>query len=125
MRVEWKAGVLESTRIGLMTSDSPDQFQLACDFDGDLHLFPRNLDEPDYQTRWQVWVIQADGSRTEAPLYSPVMCVNDGVVTNPLGTSGHQQVAGWFVDSLNASEIEISIDFGPAIRIRHPWRYKD
>ena len=107
-----------------MTSDSADQFHLACDFDGDLHLFPKNLDEPDYQHRWRVWVIQADGSRKEAPLYSPVMCVNDGVLTNPLGTSGHQQVDGWFVDSWNASEIEISIDSGPIIRIRHPWRHR-
>jgi len=30
-----------------MTSDSADRFQFACDYDGDLHLFPKNLDEPD------------------------------------------------------------------------------
>ena len=108
-----------------MTSDYTDQFQLVCDFDGDLHLFPKNLDEPDYHTRWRVWVIQADASRKEASLCTPVMCVNDGVVTNRLGTSGHQQVAGCFVDSLNASEIEISIASGPFVRIRHPWRYID
>ncbi len=105
-----------------MTSDSTDQFQLACDFDRALHLFPRNLDEPDYQTRWRVWILHSDGSRKEASLCTPVMCVNDGVVRNPLFPSGHRQVAGWFVDSLNASEIEISIDSGPFIRIRHPWR---
>ena len=103
-----------------MTSDSTDRFQFASDFDGDLHLFPKNLDEPDYQHHWEVWVILADGSRKEAPLYTPPMCVNDGVVTNPLGTSGHQQVAGWDVDFMNASEIEVIIDSGPAIRIRHP-----
>ncbi len=103
-----------------MTSDSADKFQFASDFDGDLHLFPKNLDEPDYQHRWQVWVIHSDSSRSEAPLCTPVMCVNDGEVTNPLGTSGHQQVAGWYVDFMNASEIEIIIDSGPAIRIRHP-----
>ena len=77
-----------------MTNDSADRFQFSSDFDGDLHLFPKTLDEPDYQTRWRVWVIQADGSRKEASLCTPVMCVVDGVVANPLGTSGHQQVAG-------------------------------
>ena len=103
-----------------MKSDSADRFQFACDYDGDMHLFPRNLDEPDYQQRWHVWVIHSDGSRTEAPLYSPVMCVNDGVVTNPLGTSGHQKVAGWDVHFMDVPEIEIKIDSEPAIRIRHP-----
>jgi len=49
-----------------------------------------------------------------------MMCVNDGVVTNPLGQSEHKQVAGWYVDSLNASEIEIVLDSAPAICIRHP-----
>ena len=96
------------------------RFQFASDFDGDLHLFPGDLDEPDYQNRWKVWVIQTDGSRQMATLYTPPMCVNDGVVTNPLGADGHQQVAGWYVDFMNASEIEVIIDSGPAIRIRHP-----
>lgn len=103
-----------------MTGDMVDRFQFASDYDGDLHLFPRNLAEPDYRNRWEVWVILADGSRKGAPLYTPVMCVHDGEVTNPLGDSGHQQVAGWDVDFMNASEIEISIDSGPAFRIRHP-----
>jgi hypothetical protein len=103
-----------------MASDSADQFQFASDFDGDLHLFPKNLDEPDYQTRWRVWILHSDGSRSEAPLCSPMMCVNDGIVTNPHYTTGHREVAGWYVDSLNASEIEVSIDSGPVIRLRHP-----
>ena len=97
-----------------------DKFQFASDYDGDLHLFPKNLDEPDYQDRWEVWVILADGSRKKASLYTPPMCVNDGVVTNPLGTSGHQQVAGWDVDFMNSSEIEVIIDSEPPIRIQHP-----
>ena len=103
-----------------MTSDSTDRFQFASDYDGDLHLFPDDLDEPDYQHRWEVWVILADGNRKKASLYTPPMCVNDGVVSNPLGASGHQQVAGWDVDFMNASEIEIIIDSEPPIRIRHP-----
>ncbi len=103
-----------------MTNNSAGKFQFASDFDGDLHLFPKNLNEPDYQHRWHVWVIHSDSSRSEAPLCTPVMCVNDGEVTNPLGTSGHQQVAGWYVDFMNASKIEIIIDTRPAIRIRHP-----
>ena len=61
-----------------MTSVSADRFQFASDFDGDLHLFPKNLNEPDYQDRWEVWVILADGSRKKAPLFTPPMCVNDG-----------------------------------------------
>ena len=103
-----------------MTSESADRFQFASDFDGDLHLFPRNLDETNYQHRWHVWVILSDGSRKEAPLCSPVMCVSDGKVTNPLGETGHRQVAGWEVDLMYASEIEIIIDSEPVIRIRHP-----
>ena len=85
-----------------------------------MHLFPRNLDEPDYQDRWEVWVILADGNRKMAPLCTPVMCVNDGKVTNPLGTSGHRQVAGWDVDFMNSAEIEVIIDSQPAILIRDP-----
>ncbi len=65
-------------------------------------------------------MIQSDGSRKEAPLCTPVMCVNNGEVTNPLGSSEHQKVAGWDVDFMYASEIEIIIDSGPVIRIRHP-----
>ena len=103
-----------------MPGDSSDQFQFASDIDGDLHLFSKTLDYPDYQNRWQVWVIHTDGIRSEAPLRSPMMCVNEGIATNPHGLSGHQQVAGWYVDSLNASEIEIVIDSAPAIRIRQP-----
>ena len=72
----------------------PIRFQFASDFDGDLHLFPKNLNEPDYERRWQVWVILSDGERKEAPVCTPVMCVVDGKVTNPLGDSGHQKVAG-------------------------------
>jgi hypothetical protein len=103
-----------------MLGDFPDLFQFASDLDGDLHLFPKNLDEPDYQHRWQVWVLHPDGTRNEAPLCSPMMCVNDGVVTNPHGLSGHQEVAGWWVDFFNSSEIEIAIDSEKVIRIRHP-----
>ena len=103
-----------------MTSEPADRFQFASDFDGDLHLFPMNLDEPDYERHWHVWVILADGSRKEAPLETPVMCVNDNEVTNPLGDSGHRKVAGWYVDFMYSSEIEISIGSGPAFRIRHP-----
>ena len=103
-----------------MPSDSPDLFQFASDLNGDLHLFPKNLVESDYQNRWHVWVLNLDGTRSEAPLCSPIMCATDGVVTNPHGLMGHQPVAGWYVDSLNASEIEIVIDSRPAIRIRHP-----
>lgn len=94
--------------------------QFASDADGDLHLFPRDLDEPDYGGRWRVWVVRTDGTRTEAPLCSPVMCVTDGRVTNPHGSTGHREVAGWWVDSVNASEIEIMIDASSATRIRHP-----
>ena len=96
------------------------RFQFASDFDGDLHLFPANLDEPDYQHRWQVCVLLSDGSRKAASLGSPVMCVDDGRVTNPLGESGQRKVAGWDVDFLNSVEIEITIDGGAAIRIPHP-----
>lgn len=103
-----------------ITSEPADKFQFASDFDGDLHLFPNNLDEPDYERRWHVWVILSDGGRKEAPLDTPVMCVVDGVVTNPLGDSGHRQVAGWNVDFMYSSEIEIRIESGPAIRIPHP-----
>ncbi len=103
-----------------MLTEHADLFQFASDIDGDLHLFPRYLDEPDYQSRWHVWVIDADGTRTEAPLCSPTMCVNGGLVTNPYGPSGHQDVTGWWVDALNANEIEIKIDNGPVIRMRHP-----
>lgn len=55
-----------------MMSGFAGKFQFASDFDGDLHLFPKNLDAPDYQDRWHVWVIQSDGSRKEAPLDTPV-----------------------------------------------------
>jgi len=103
-----------------MTINAAARFQFASDFDGDLYLFPSNLDEPNYQQRWQAIVFLADGSRREAPLDTPPMCVNDGVVSNPLGESGHRQVAGWNVDFTDSSEIEISIDEGPAIRIKHP-----
>lgn len=105
-----------------MPNDSPDQFQFASDIEGDLHLFPKSLDFPDYQNRWRVWVIHTDGTRSEAPLCSPMMCVIEGVVTNPHGGSGHQQVVGWLVESLNASEVEIAVESAPAIRIRHPRR---
>ena len=105
-------------------SDSADQYQFASDIDGDLHLFPRNFAEPGLYNRWRVWEIHSDGSRSEAIPCSPFMCVNDGIVTNPLGTSGHQYVAGWYVGSGDAPEIGISIDSGPVIRIRHP-RYFD
>jgi hypothetical protein len=101
-------------------SKPADRFQFASDFDGDLFLFPQDLDEPDYERHWQVWVILADGSRKQAPLDTPVMCVVGGKVTNPLGDSGHRKVAGWYVDLMNASKIEISIGSGPAIQIRHP-----
>jgi hypothetical protein len=94
--------------------------QFASDGDGDLHLFPRNLDEPDYEHRWQVWVIRTDGSRHEAPLCSPFMCVIGGVVTNPYSTTGHRSVPGWYVDYLNAAEIEVVIDTSSIIRIPHP-----
>jgi hypothetical protein len=95
-------------------------FQFASDIDGDLHLFPRNLDDPGYRERWRVWVILADGSRSEAPLCSPTMCVTDGAVTNPYGASGHREVAGWYVDSVGGSEIEVAIGTSPVIRVRHP-----
>ena len=106
-----------------MLPDSPDLFQFASDIDGDLHLFPRNLDEPDYQNRWQVWVILKDGTRSNAPVCSPCMCVNNGVVTNPHDIAGHREVAGWWVDDLGASEIEVSIDGEPPILIPHPRPY--
>lgn len=106
-----------------MLSESTNLVQFASDIDGDLHLFPMNLGEPDYEGRWQVSVLHSDGTRSKAPLCSPTMCVNDGVVTNPFGDSGHREVAGWYVDSLNASEIEISIDSVPSVRIRHPRRF--
>lgn len=97
-----------------MQGDSSDLFQFASDIDGDLHLFPRSLSDPDYPSRWHVWVIRDDGTRSEAPLCTPMMCVNNGVVSNPLGQSGLQTLAGWYVDSVNASEIEVTI------RIPHP-----
>jgi len=103
-----------------MTGDSKDLFQFASDIDGDLHMFPKDLTEMNYQNRWKVSVIHSDGTRSEAPLCSPMMCVNEGVVTNPHGLTGHQQVAGWYVDSLNATDIEVVFDSQPAIRIRHP-----
>jgi hypothetical protein len=71
-----------------MLTEHADLFQFASDIDGDLHLFPRHLDEPDYQSRWHVWVNDVDGTRSEAPLCSPMMCVNAGVVTNPYGAAG-------------------------------------
>ena len=103
-----------------MTTNSPARFQFAKDDDGDSYLFPSNLDEPDYQQRWQVIVILADGSRREAPLVTPIMCVIDGVVSDPFAFSGLRQVTGWDIDFKYSSEIEISIDEGPAIRIKHP-----
>jgi hypothetical protein len=103
-----------------MLPDSAELVQFASDIDGDLHLFPSNLDEPDYQMRWRVWVIHSDGTRSEAPLCSPIMCVNEGVVTNPYGATGLQSVPGWWVDELNVTEIEISNGAGPAIRMQHP-----
>ncbi|MFT7629100.1 MAG: hypothetical protein ACI87E_000096 [Mariniblastus sp.] len=105
-----------------MTNNSSTRFQFASDFDGDLYLFPMNLDEPDYERHWHVWVILADGSRKEAPLEKTAMCVNDGEVTNPLGDSGHQMVAGWNVNFMYCLEIEIRIGSGPSIRIPHPWK---
>ena len=99
---------------------SAKRFQFASDFDGDLHLLPQNRNEPDYERRWQVWVILSDGERKEAPLNTPVMCVANCKVTNPLRDSSHQKVAGWDVDFLYSSEIEIKMDSEPAIRIRHP-----
>ena len=72
-----------------MTQDHADRFQFASDLDGDLHLFPKDLDEPEYPRRWRVWIISADGCRSEAALSTPYMCVNDGVVSNPHGVSGH------------------------------------
>ena len=109
---------------GPIETSKPEEelFQFASDIDGDLHLFPRNLNEPDHQNRWHVWLINKDGNRSEALLNSPMMCVNDRMVTNPYGKSGYQEVAGSWVDSLNAAEIEISIDVGRAIRIQHPRR---
>ncbi len=74
-----------------MTTRSASKFQFASDIDGDLHLFPKNLDEPDYPSRWQVWVRLTDGRREEAVLDSPIMCVHDGKVTNPYYPSGHQK----------------------------------
>jgi hypothetical protein len=103
-----------------MPNDLQELIQFASDFDGELLVFPRNLREPDYHNRWHVWVLHSDGTRSQAPLSSPMMCVNEGVVTNPHGLSGHQNVAGWYVDSLNATEIEIVIDAVTALRIRHP-----
>jgi hypothetical protein len=103
-----------------MTTRSANKFQFASDIDGDLHLFPKNLDEPDYQARWQVWVRLTDGTRKEAVLDSPIMSVRNGRVMNPYCPSGHQKIPGWFIDFFNASEIEVSIDSGPVIRISHP-----
>jgi hypothetical protein len=96
------------------------EFQFASDNDGDLHLFPSNINEPNYGDRLRVWVLHADDARTEAPFCSPMMCVTDGIVTNPYGSFGHREVAGWYIDSPNATEIEIVIDSSPAIRVRHP-----
>lgn len=103
-----------------MPDDFAAELQFAGDTDGDLHLFPRNLRDPNYGDRWRVWVLHADGTRTEAPLCSPTMCVTAGVITNPHGASGHREVAGWYVDSASACEIEVTIGSSPGIRIRHP-----
>ena len=106
-----------------MSNNSSDLFQFASDIDGDLHLFPKNLGDPDYEHRWTVTVIDHDDTCSNAPIASPFMCVDEGVVSNPHGTSGHRQVAGWFVESLNPHQIEVRIDSGPPIIVPHPRRH--
>jgi hypothetical protein len=108
--------------LGSLIPDDPAvPVQFASDIDGDLHMFPRNIGEPDYEDRWRVWVLLADGSRTEAPLCSPLMCVTEGVVSNPFRSSGHERVAGWYVGLVGATGIEVAIENAAAVRIRHPW----
>lgn len=97
-----------------------DYFQMASDEDGELHLFPHNLAEPDYLNRWRVWVIDEHGESFPAPICDPLMCVNDGVVSNPLGRTGHEMLKGWWVDQLGATGIELAIDNGDRLRFPHP-----
>ena len=106
--------------VALVTKEQYESMNRLVPVEAKLKYMLKQLPDTDYQHRWHVWVIHSDSSRSEAPLCTPVMCVSDGEVTNPLGTSGHQQVAGWYVDFMNASKIEIIIDTRPAIRIRHP-----
>jgi hypothetical protein len=97
-----------------------DHFQMASDYDGDLHLFPRNLEEQNYIMRWKVWIIDQHGQAKPAPAYDPIMGVKDGRVTNPLGPDGNRSVNGWWVDSVGAQAIELQIDDQAPIRFVHP-----
>jgi hypothetical protein len=105
-----------------MTDNPEDLVQFASDVDGDLHLFPKNLDEPNYHCRWDVWIVCKDGTREPATPSAPTMCIDKGRLSNPYGLGQERAVAGWLVE-LNfrdVSKIEISIDSGPPILIKHP-----
>jgi hypothetical protein len=99
-----------------------DYFQMASDFDGDLYLFPKNLEEPNYQRRWRVWIIEGSGESREALPSSAMMCVTNGKVTNPLGVSGHCNLEGWCIDSISAEAVEIQLDGQSPIRFEHPFK---
>ena len=97
-----------------------DYFQMASDFDGDLYLFPKNLDEPNQQRRWRIWVIEENGEAREALPSSALMCVRNGKVTNPLGISDHCSVDGWCIESIGAKAVEIQLTGQDPIRFEHP-----
>jgi hypothetical protein len=85
-----------------------------------MFMFPADLDEPDYQHRWQVWEINSAGERAEMSISPCFMCVRDGVVWNPFWPGGGQvYIDGWHIPF--NSEIEMSIDSGPSVRVRHGW----